>query len=137
MERLQLQVLWQTCVTAQYCFVHHMWIHVGGEPVTCHICGKKLRVSVQLNCHVRDVHNGIKRYACDTWNLQIDLPCIHHFWRGFCNKNNFSYQQLPHEGFYSFLSILYQRLLGEAAVEYLSLTAYRRGTYITEYIFHL
>ena len=46
-------------------FLRHIRVHSDKRPCKCDICGKSYRIEQDLARHVRDVHEGLKKYACD------------------------------------------------------------------------
>ncbi|XP_076637569.1 uncharacterized protein LOC143349863 isoform X2 [Colletes latitarsis] len=46
-------------------FLRHIRVHFDKRPCKCDLCGKSYRIEQDLARHVRDVHEGLKKYACD------------------------------------------------------------------------
>ncbi|XP_078035978.1 uncharacterized protein LOC144469489 isoform X2 [Augochlora pura] len=46
-------------------FLRHIRVHSDKRPCKCDQCGKSYRIEQDLARHVRDVHEGLKKYACD------------------------------------------------------------------------
>lgn len=46
-------------------FLRHIRVHSDKRPCKCEFCGKSYRIEQDLARHVRDVHEGLKKYACD------------------------------------------------------------------------
>ncbi|XP_003491382.1 zinc finger protein 2 homolog isoform X2 [Bombus impatiens] len=46
-------------------FLRHIRVHFDKRPCKCDICGKSYRIEQDLARHIRDVHEGLKKYACD------------------------------------------------------------------------
>ncbi|XP_076234969.1 uncharacterized protein LOC143179557 [Calliopsis andreniformis] len=46
-------------------FLRHIRVHFDKRPCTCDLCGKSYRIEQDLARHIRDVHDGLKKYACD------------------------------------------------------------------------
>ncbi|KAG7200189.1 hypothetical protein KM043_000623 [Ampulex compressa] len=46
-------------------FLRHTRVHTGKRPCVCAACGKSYRIEQDLARHVRDVHEGLKKYPCD------------------------------------------------------------------------
>ncbi|XP_076657633.1 uncharacterized protein LOC143361826 isoform X2 [Halictus rubicundus] len=46
-------------------FLRHIRVHSDKRPCRCDQCGKSYRIEQDLARHVRDVHEGLKKYACD------------------------------------------------------------------------
>ncbi|XP_024938889.1 zinc finger protein 157 isoform X3 [Cephus cinctus] len=49
-------------------FLRHIRIHLDKRPCKCEHCGKCYRIEQDLARHIRDVHEGLKRYVCDICN---------------------------------------------------------------------
>ncbi|XP_068981736.1 zinc finger protein 883-like isoform X2 [Bombus flavifrons] len=46
-------------------FLRHIRVHFDKRPCKCDLCGKSYRIEQDLARHIRDVHEGLKKYACD------------------------------------------------------------------------
>ncbi|KAF3421015.1 hypothetical protein E2986_09372 [Frieseomelitta varia] len=46
-------------------FLRHIRVHSDKRPCRCELCGKSYRIEQDLARHIRDVHEGLKKYACD------------------------------------------------------------------------
>lgn len=46
-------------------FLRHIRVHSNKRPCKCDLCGKSYRIEQDLARHIRDVHEGLKKYACD------------------------------------------------------------------------
>ncbi|XP_016906940.1 zinc finger protein 62 isoform X3 [Apis cerana] len=46
-------------------FLRHIRVHSDKRPCKCDLCGKSYRIEQDLARHIRDVHEGLKKYACD------------------------------------------------------------------------
>ncbi|XP_029055768.2 zinc finger protein 70-like isoform X1 [Osmia bicornis bicornis] len=46
-------------------FLRHIRVHSDKRPCRCDLCGKSYRIEQDLARHIRDVHEGLKKYACD------------------------------------------------------------------------
>ncbi|XP_017757434.1 PREDICTED: zinc finger protein 888-like isoform X2 [Eufriesea mexicana] len=46
-------------------FLRHIRVHSDKRPCKCNLCGKSYRIEQDLARHIRDVHEGLKKYACD------------------------------------------------------------------------
>lgn len=52
-------------LSTSYNLLIHRNIHAGIRPYICPVCDKSFRSASGLNRHVRDVHDGVKNFACD------------------------------------------------------------------------
>lgn len=46
-------------------FLRHIRVHFDKRPCKCDLCGKSYRIEQDLARHIRDVHEGLKKYTCD------------------------------------------------------------------------